>query len=78
ISYGAFQFTHRSGLLAETVERYLMLGGTTGAGVFRQMLPMLRRLGPATIRKTAADQRFREALREAGETPEMRQAQQDV
>ncbi|MCV4614446.1 hypothetical protein OFM04_31600, partial [Escherichia coli] len=31
ISYGAFQFTHRSGLLAETVERYLMLGGTTGA-----------------------------------------------
>ncbi|MCV5943002.1 chitosanase, partial [Escherichia coli] len=37
-----------------------------------------RRLGPATIRKTAADQRFREALREAGETPEMRQAQQDV
>lgn len=79
VSYGAFQFTHRSGLLAEVIERYLSLsGGGKRSEYFRRILPTLRRRGPATIRKTAADREFRHALAVAGLEPEMQRAQREI
>lgn len=78
ISYGAFQFTHRSGLLAECVGRYLDLGGSAGGEILRRYLPSLRRRGPANVSKLAADRTLIAALRLAGTSPEMQRAQRDI
>src|SRR5688572_22721524 len=78
ISYGTNQFTHRSGSLADVVERYLELDGTVGRVVFEGALSYLRRSEPAIVRSLARDERLKEALRAAALTSEMRLAQVEI
>lgn len=78
ISYGISQFTHRSGSLLDVVETYLALGGTVGADVIWNQLASLKMRTKAAIDTLAADDRFRNALRQAAATPEMREAQWKV
>src|SRR5688500_6446296 len=72
ISYGINQFTHRSGSLADVVERYLELDGALGSVVFESALINLRRSEPAIIRSLAGDDRLKKTLRAAAITSEMR------
>ena len=78
ISYGTNQFTHRSGSLADVVERYLELDGTVGRAVFEGALSYLRRSEPAIVRSLARDERLKKALRSAASTREMRLAQVEI
>ena len=78
ISYGTNQFTHRSGSLADVVERYLELDGTVGRVVFEGALSYLRRSEPAIVRSLARDARLKKALRSAASTREMRLAQVEI
>lgn len=78
ISYGISQFTHRSGSLLDVVEAYLAAGGTSGASVILEKLSLLRRRTPSAIKTLAADTRFRNALRMAAATREMKEAQWHV
>jgi len=75
ISYGFSQFTHRSGSLAVVLEKYLSLGGALGAEVIRSRMPVVRRTTKAAIDSLSDDRAFRNALRAAGITREMREAQ---
>jgi chitosanase len=78
ISYGISQFTHRSGSLLKVVRRYLDNGGPIGR---RQMLAVLSTLSkndPASIQRLANDRRFKEALRSAAASGEMREAQDRI
>ncbi len=75
ISYGISQFTHRSGSLLDVVEAYLAAGGTYGADVIMEKLPQLRLRTPAAINRLAADLPFKNALRAAAATTEMKGAQ---
>jgi len=78
ISYGIFQFTHRSGALADVVKRYLAAGGEAGREVLEKRVPRLGRQTRLAIRRLAADSEFRHALVEAAATREMREAQRAV
>jgi chitosanase len=78
ISYGFSQFTHRSGSLATVLEKYLAFGGVVGREAIKDRMPMVRRLTANAIQDLASDKSFRNALRAAGITGEMRQAQVDV
>ena len=78
VSYGVSQFTHRSGSLLQVVEAYLGLGGEIGREVIEDRLPLLRNRSKAAIEKLAGDDRFKKALRAAGVTREMREAQRAV
>lgn len=76
VSYGISQFTHRSGSLAAVVERYLISGGAVGRAVLEDTLHYLKRSDGAAIAAAAGNERFKKALRAAGVTREMREAQE--
>ena len=78
VSYGVKQFTHRSGSLRQVAEAYLGLGGAVGREVIADRLPLLRKRSKAAIEKLAADDQFKKALRAAGATREMSEAQRAV
>jgi chitosanase len=75
VSYGINQFTHRSGSLLDVVGRYLKNGGTVGTAVIVDRLPTLRDTSRAAILRLAADSQFKNALRAAAVTREMKTAQ---
>src|ERR1043166_6704681 len=78
VSYGINQFTHRSGSLAAVVEAYLNNGGVVGKAVLESSLPQLKRKSAAAIQNLSSDTRFKNALRAAAITSEMKAAQQEV
>jgi chitosanase len=78
ISYGIKQFTHRSVSLLHVVENYLATDATAGCETIESRLPILRRTTKLSIETLAADDRFKEALKEAAGTSEMRAAQDAV
>jgi chitosanase len=78
VSFGINQFTHRSGSLAAVIERYLELRGAVGRFILESALPNLRRAEPVVIRAYARDERFKETLRAAAITSEMRIAQMQI
>ncbi len=75
ISYGISQFTHRSGALHEVVERYLEFGGAVGRGVLAASLSALRDRSAKSVASAAGNATLKAALRAAGVTSEMREAQ---
>lgn len=75
VSYGINQFTHRSGALLAVVRRYLKNGGKVGADVLAGRLPTLRDTSRAAILSLASDVQFKNALRSAAATREMKLAQ---
>lgn len=78
ISYGAAQFTHRSGSLLAVVERYLQTNATAGRAVLLANLPFLRQTSPLAINALAKNAELKNALRKAASTVEMRVAQVSV
>lgn len=76
ISYGTSQFTHRSGSLAKVITRYLKLGGSVGADEMAEHLPQLK--SGANISALSKNAELKKALKEAGNTPEMQQAQREI
>lgn len=78
VSYGICQFTHRSGALAAVVERYLRKGGRVGAAVLASYIAALKDSSAESIRRISANVQFRNALRSASVTSEMRSAQQEI
>lgn len=78
VSYGISQFTHRSGSLAAVVEGYLSNGGQLGKEIFAAALPTLNKTSVAAITKLSRDTRFKQALRAAAITSEMKAAQQQI
>lgn len=78
ISYGVNQFTHRSGSLYSVVNTYLGMGGTVGAVALDAALPAFRDKSAHSIDKLSKDANVKDALRRAGHTPEMHQAQQQI
>lgn len=78
ISYGANQFTHRSGSLRAVVDEYLRLGGIVGRKVMIERYRKLLATSPVAIRELSPDMVFRNALRTAGMTREMRAAQDRI
>ncbi|MEP6848636.1 MAG: chitosanase, partial [Acidobacteriota bacterium] len=75
VSYGVNQFTHRSGSLLRVIEKYLARGSNVGRAVLEANLGSLRRTTVAAIRILADNTAFKNALRAAAITPEMRAAQ---
>lgn len=75
ISYGVKQFTHRSGSLFQVVQRYLELGGTTARDVFESRISRLRDRSTRGIAALSRDTQFKNALRDAGNSREMIEAQ---
>jgi len=75
ISYGINQFTHRSGSLLNVVERYLKNGGRVGAAVLNSRIADLRDNSRASILRLSDDAGFKNALKAAAVTREMRSAQ---
>ncbi|MCZ2390983.1 MAG: chitosanase [Acidobacteria bacterium] len=78
VSYGMFQFTHRSGALCDVVERYLKAAGAAGRDLLESRMPLLARTTPRAVEKLADDREFHAALRTAAGTAEMRAAQHQV
>lgn len=78
ISYGIKQFTHRSGSLLQVVEKYLVTNAAAGRETIESRLPLLRRSTKLAIDTLASDERFKQALKEAATTKEMRDAQNSV
>ncbi len=78
VSYGINQFTHRSGALLAVIERYFELGGTVGRAVIQRRLGLLRKPSRPNIKKLAADNVFKKALRAAAISGEMKKAQAEI
>lgn len=78
ISFGAYQFTHRSGSLAAVVSNYLDRGGQIGRDVLPAALPDLFDTRPASVNSLSSDERLKRTLRLAGGTSEMRAAQDET
>lgn len=78
VSYGVKQFTHRSGSLLQVAEAYLGLGGTVGRETIDSRLSQLRSRTKPAIEKLSADAQFKNALRAAGSTAPMREAQRAI
>lgn len=78
VSYGINQFTHRSGSLFAVVNTYLGEGGKAGADILRAAMHTLRDRSRGAIQKLSNDNSFKNALRVAGRTAEMRLAQQQI
>ena len=76
VSYGINQFTHRSGSLYKVLNTYLGSGGQVGAEIFRAALPDLH--AGRNILKWSESLTFKNALRAAARTDEMKQAQQMI
>jgi len=78
ISYGINQFTHRSGSLAVVVEAYLKNGGRIGREKFVAALQLLKRPTALSIARLSRDEQLKKALRSAGVTREMKEAQREI
>lgn len=78
ISYGIKQFTHRSGSLLQVVEKYLANGRSMEQETIESRLPILRRSTKLAIATLAADERFKQGLKQAARTVEMQAAQDAV
>ncbi|HEY2846496.1 MAG TPA: hypothetical protein VGI80_01690, partial [Pyrinomonadaceae bacterium] len=78
ISYGFSQFTHKSGALAVVLDRYLSSGGAIGRTVIEARLADVEKPTAKTIASLAADTAFRNALRAAGISDEMKRAQIEI
>lgn len=78
VSYGINQFTHRSGSLLAVINTYLGSGGDVGAAQMSAALPMLKDKSPRAILSLSGNRLFKDALRFAGETHEMKLAQQQI
>lgn len=78
VSYGINQFTHRSGSLLKVINTYLGSGGSVGAAQMSAALPLLRDDSPRAILSLSGNRLFKDALRFAGETHEMKLAQQQI
>lgn len=78
ISYGIPQATHKSGNLADVIERYIASADEVLYEPFlRKWLPTFRKFDKRTVDTTAKNQEVIRILREAGDEPAMRQAQFD-
>jgi len=78
ISYGFSQFTHKSGALAAVLDRYLAMGGAIGRTVIEARMADVEKPTAKTIASLSADTAFRNALRAAGISDEMKQAQIEI
>ncbi len=78
ISYGICQFTHRSGSLAEVVDRYIANGGKVGGAILAGCRSALLDTSAGSIERLAANAQVRNALRSAAATREMKSAQEAV
>lgn len=78
VSYGINQFTHRSGSLAAVVEKYLSAGGQVSRETLEASLTTLGKRSKAAVEKLAADKQFKDALRAAAATSEMKEAQNAI
>lgn len=78
VSYGINQFTHKSGSLLKVVNTYLGMGGQTGANALRAALPLLQQASATAIHSLANNNIFKDALRFAAGTDEMRLAQNQI
>lgn len=78
ISYGISQFTHRSGSLADVVEKYFANRGIVGRMVLTDRLPMIKDSSKSSVAQLSIDTQLKAALKAAAATTEMRSAQQEV
>lgn len=78
ISYGISQFTHRSGSLADVVERYIAERGSVGRMILEDRLPKMKDTSRIAVRDLSTDEQLKSALRAAAATREMRYAQEHV
>ena len=78
VSYGAYQFTHRSGSLYDVVVNYLGRGGIAGRTILVEKLPILQDKSAKAINVLSHDVDLKAALRMAGRTDEMHEAQHQV
>lgn len=80
VSYGINQFTHRSGSLAAVVELYLSnaMRPLAGGAVLAELLPTLKQKTAKAIKTLSANARFKNALKAAAATTEMREAQREI
>jgi chitosanase len=78
ISYGISQFTHRSGSLAEVVEKYFDNRGIVGRMVLADRLPKMKDLSTSSIETLSIDTQLKAALKAAAATNEMRSAQREI
>jgi glycosyl hydrolase family 46 len=78
ISYGTNQFTHRSGSLLRVVEEYLASGSNIGRPALTAGLADLKMPSAAAIKRLSANPVFKNALRAAAATGEMRKAQDET
>lgn len=78
VSYGVSQFTHRSGSLLKVVNTYLGMGGSVGEAVLRDRMHVLMDTGGHAIRQLSNDHQFKDALKFAAETDEMKLAQNQI
>ena len=78
ISYGAYQFTHRSGSLGDVVAKYLERGGRVARNTLSSALPILRRMDRKAVAALSDNSQLRRALMSAGITSEMRDAQNET
>jgi len=78
ISYGFSQFTHKSGALAAVLNRYLADGGVLGRTVIEARITDVEKPTAKAIASLASDTTFRNALRAAGISDEMKQAQIEI
>ena len=75
ISYGLNQFTHRSGALAEVLEKYLASGGTVERQTIEAGLAAAKIQTTRSINELAVNGKFINAIRAAAPTSEMKAAQ---
>jgi hypothetical protein len=75
ISYGLNQFTHRSGALAEVLERYLASGGTVERQTIEAGFADAKIQTTISINELAVNGKFIDAIRAAAATTEMKSAQ---
>lgn len=78
VSYGMAQFTHRSGSLAAVVDAYLETNCPVGRDVLIEMQPLLAQRNKIAISRLAGYSRFKNALRAAAVTAEMKTAQRET
>ena len=78
VSFGASQFTHRSGSLRLVIDEYLRLGGIVGRRIFLEKYRLLHTISPDAIGRLSTDDAFKNALRAAAVTREMRAAQDKI
>jgi chitosanase len=78
VSFGTSQFTHRSGALRGVIDEYLRLGGIVGRRVLIEKYRLLHTISPEAIDRLSTDTAFKNALRAAAVTREMRAAQNKI